>query len=178
VNFAQRTLRFLENPIRTAIAAVVSLVAARLCRLPEAYWAPITTLIIMQSTLGSALTVSFQRLTGTALGAVAGALVATYLGVSLLAFGAGIFAIGLICALLRMDKAANRFAGIALAIVMLIAHHAGYWTVAFHRFFEVSLGLLVGLVITAVWPARTESPAAPSTEQSPAHQSPAGDNPH
>jgi uncharacterized membrane protein YccC len=62
---------------RTAVAAVVSLLVAQLFRLPEAYWAPITTLVITQSSLGAALTVSWQRLVGTALGAVVGAIVAS-----------------------------------------------------------------------------------------------------
>src|SRR6267378_7237494 len=39
---------------RTAVAAVVSVAAARLVRLPEAYWAPVTTLVITQSSLGAA----------------------------------------------------------------------------------------------------------------------------
>ena len=34
---------------RTAIAAVAALPVAQLFRLPEAYWAPITTLVITQS---------------------------------------------------------------------------------------------------------------------------------
>ena len=44
-----------ENPssvthsARTGVAAVVSLLIARLFRIPEAYWAAITTLIVMQS---------------------------------------------------------------------------------------------------------------------------------
>ena len=44
---------------RTAIVAIASLLAARLFRLPEAYWAPITTLVVTQSSLGAALTVSW-----------------------------------------------------------------------------------------------------------------------
>src|SRR6266404_2662357 len=51
----------LVHSARTAVAAVASLLAARLFRLPEAYWAPITTLVITQSSLGAALTVSRQR---------------------------------------------------------------------------------------------------------------------
>src|SRR5258706_16237908 len=54
---------------RTAVAALASLLVARLFRLREAYWAPITTLVITQSSLGAALTVSWQRFVGTALGA-------------------------------------------------------------------------------------------------------------
>jgi uncharacterized membrane protein YccC len=43
----------LVHSVRTAVAATVSLLVARLFRLPEAYWAAITTLIVMQSTFSS-----------------------------------------------------------------------------------------------------------------------------
>jgi uncharacterized membrane protein YccC len=46
------------HAVRTAVAAVVSLLVARLLRLPESYWAAVTALIVMQSTLGAALTAS------------------------------------------------------------------------------------------------------------------------
>lgn len=65
-----------ENPpslvhaARTAVAAIVSYLVARQCELPEAYWAPRSTLIVMQSTLGATLPISVQRFAGTAIGAV------------------------------------------------------------------------------------------------------------
>jgi uncharacterized membrane protein YccC len=63
---------------RTAVVAIASLVAARLLRLPQAYWAPITSVVITQSSLGAAFAVSWQRFVGTALGAVVGAILAAY----------------------------------------------------------------------------------------------------
>jgi uncharacterized membrane protein YccC len=51
---------------RTTIAAVASLLVARLLRMPEGYWASITALIVMQSTFGAALSISAQRFIGTA----------------------------------------------------------------------------------------------------------------
>ena len=143
--------------VRTSIAAVASLLVARLFRLPEAYWAAITTLVVMQSSLGAALTVSWQRFVGSAIGAAAGALFATYFGSNTAMFGIGIFVMGIVCAALRLYKAAYRFAGITLAIIMLIAHTAPAWIVAVHRFNEVAVGIAVGLALTAVWP---EDPAA------------------
>src|SRR2546428_4701673 len=68
--------RVLVHSVRTAIACVASLLVARLFRLPEAYWAPITTMVITQSSLGAAFAVSWQRFVGTFLGAAAGAVVA------------------------------------------------------------------------------------------------------
>jgi uncharacterized membrane protein YccC len=143
--------RVLVHSARTSVAAVVSLVVARALGLPEAYWATVTTLIIMQSTLGAALTVSEQRFAGTASGAVMGALLTTYFGSNLIAFGLGVFAIGLICAALRIEDA-YRFASVTLAIVMLVAHSKQAWIVAAHRFIEVSVGIAVGLGLTALWP--------------------------
>ena len=69
---------WLAHSIRTGVAAAVSLAVAQLCRLHEAYWAPITTLIVMQSTLGVAWAMSKQRFIGTALGTALGALLASY----------------------------------------------------------------------------------------------------
>jgi uncharacterized membrane protein YgaE (UPF0421/DUF939 family) len=140
------------HSVRTAIAAVASVLIARLFRLPEAYWAAIATLIVMQSTLGAAWTISKDRLAGTALGATAGALLATYAGQSVAVFGVGLFVLGPLCAILRIERAAYRYAGITLVIVMLIARTQAPWIVAVHRFVEISVGIAVGLILTAVWP--------------------------
>src|SRR3989475_6855055 len=70
--------RVLVHSVRTAIACVASLLVARLFRLPEAYWAPITTMVITQSSLGAAFAVSWQRFVGTFLGAAVGAIVGRY----------------------------------------------------------------------------------------------------
>ena len=146
------------HSLRTAMAGTVSLLVARLFRLPESYWAAVTTLVVMQSTLGAAWTVSRQRFAGTALGAAMGALLAGDFGMNLFAFTAGVFVEGLICAALRLDRVAYRYSGITLAIVMLIARSSPAAVVAAHRFVEVSVGIAVGLLLTLAWPER-EVPA-------------------
>jgi uncharacterized membrane protein YgaE (UPF0421/DUF939 family) len=146
--------RSLENSTRTAIAAVVSIVVAHAFRLPEYYWAPITTLVVMQSTLGAALSVSSERIVGTALGAAAGALLAPRFGSSVIVFGAAVLALGMICSVLRVGRSAYRFSGITLAIVMLITRDRPAWLVSTHRFIEVTIGVAVGLALTALWPER------------------------
>ncbi len=123
-------------------------------RLPEAYLAPITTLIVMQSTLGAALPISVRRFAGTAVGALVGALVGTYFPGNVLVFGIAAFAIGLFCAALRVERSAYRYASITLAIVMLISRPSSEWVIAVHRFLEVSIGIAVGLAATALWPER------------------------
>src|ERR1700676_5030068 len=137
---------------RTAIVAVASLLGGRLFRLPEAYWAPITTLVITQSSLGAALIVSWQRLVGTALGAVVGAIVASQFGPHVIVFGSGVFILGLLFAVVRSDRSAYRFGGITLAIVLLVPRTGPAWQIAFDRFAEVFIGIGVALILALVWP--------------------------
>lgn len=150
------------HAVRTAVVAIISLLTARLCRLPEAYWAPITTLVITQSSLGAAFTVSWQRFVGTALGAIVGAIVGTYIGPYPIAFGACVFLLGLICGVTGTDRTAYRFGGITLAIVLLIPHTDPAWQIAFHRFAEVTIGIVVALILAWVWPETEETQPAKS----------------
>src|SRR5207253_7112582 len=152
-------VEWMEGPVvvhsaRTAVAAVTSLLAARSFRLPEAYWAPITTLVITQSSLGAALTVSWQRFVGTVLGAVVGAIVASHFGPHVLVFGSCVFTLGLLRAVARLDLTAYRFAGVTLAIVLLVPRTGPAWQIAFHRFAGVSTGIGVALMLAMVWPER------------------------
>jgi uncharacterized membrane protein YgaE (UPF0421/DUF939 family) len=135
--------------LRTAVAAVIAYLLARGLRLPEFYWAPISTIVILLSTIDP-LTLAWQRFVGTAVGAALGALIATYFSANWMVYGAGIFVCGVLSAILRLHSA-YRFAAIALTIVLLVTHGRPPWTLALHRFIEVSLGILVALVVTLVW---------------------------
>jgi uncharacterized membrane protein YccC len=145
---------WLAHSARTGIAAAVSLGVAQGLGMPEAYWAPITTAIVMQSTLGAAWAVSKQRVIGTALGAAVGGLLATYVEPGIILLGTVIFALGLLCGVLRLDQSAYRFAGITLMVVTLVARGQSPFLIAVHRCVEVSLGVAVALTLTALWPTR------------------------
>ena len=142
----------LIDAARTTVAVVASILIARLLRLPEAYWAGIATIIVMQSTLGAAWTISKERLVGTAFGAATGALLSNYAGQNVAVFGAGVFTMGVLSAFLSIGRGAYRYAGITLIIVMMIPRVNSAWSVALHRFIEISMGIAVGLLVTAVWP--------------------------
>jgi uncharacterized membrane protein YgaE (UPF0421/DUF939 family) len=146
------TLDTLLDAARTTIAAVASLLLARLLKLPEFYWAPISAIVIIQSTIDPR-TLAWQRFAGTALGAMLGALIATFFASSALVYSVAIFLCGLLCALLRF-RGAYRFAAITLSIILLIAHTRPAWIVAAHRFVEVSVGIAVALILSEVWPSR------------------------
>jgi len=135
---------------RAAVAAVLSLLLARSLKMPEFYWAPISTIVILLSTINP-LTLAWQRFAGTALGAFLGALIARYFHSTWIVYGVGIFVCGVLSSILRLGTA-YRFAAIALTIVLLITHDRSPWVVAAHRFIEVSLGIAVALLITVIWP--------------------------
>jgi uncharacterized membrane protein YccC len=148
----KKNLPSITHAIRTAGAATVSVVIARLVQMPEAYWAAIATLVIMQSTLGATLTLSIERIVATAVGASVGALEANFFGANLVAFAVAIFLIGLLSIVFRLEKTAYRYASITLAIIVLIPRSAAPWMIALHRFIEVSVGIIVALAVVAVWP--------------------------
>jgi len=138
------------NSARMAVGTVVSMLLARGLKLPEFYWAPISTIVILLSTINP-LTLAWQRFAGTALGAVVGAVIATFFPPSWLVYGLGLFACGILGAALRLGSA-YRFAAITLTVVLLIGHGRPPWNVAIHRFIEVSLGIAVALATTLAWP--------------------------
>jgi uncharacterized membrane protein YccC len=149
----------LVHSSRTALAAVASILVARLFRLPETYWAAITTLVITQSSLGTALCISGERFMGTSLGAAVGVIVASYFGPRMLVFGISVFMLGILSAALRSDRNAYRLAGVTLAIVLLVPRGGPASRVALHRFFEVCIGIAVALTLTVVWPEKEEMPS-------------------
>lgn len=132
------------------MGALTSMLLARSLKLPEFYWAPISTIVILLSTV-SPRALAWQRFAGTAVGAVLGALIATFFRPSWMVYAIGIFVCGILSAILRLHSA-YRFAGITITIVLLIPHQASPWIVASHRFVEVSLGIAVALLVTMIWP--------------------------
>jgi len=141
-SWQKENLPSIGHSVRTALAATVSVVVARLVQMPEAYWAAIATLVVMQSSLGATLTLSIERVVATALGA-----------------SVAIFFIGLLSFGFRLEKTAYRYASVTLTIIVLIPRTNPAWIVALHRFIEVSVGIIVALAVVAFWPERSAIPA-------------------
>ena len=139
------------HAVRTAVAAVLSVLLARLLRMPETYWAVIATLVVMQSPLSSTVPLAVQRIVASALGASLGAIESAYFGANLIAFALTIFLLGLISFAFRLERVGYSYAGMTLAIIVLIPRPEAPWIAALHRFAEVSLGILVALAVVAVW---------------------------
>jgi uncharacterized membrane protein YgaE (UPF0421/DUF939 family) len=144
------TRSILLQSARATIAAVASMLLAQVFKLDEYYWAPISAIVIILSTINPRA-VGWQRFVGTALGAAIGAVIASHFRPTWIVYGIAIFVSGIISALARAP-AAYRFTAITLTIVLLIAHESTPWVVALHRFIEVSIGIGVALVVAEVWP--------------------------
>jgi uncharacterized membrane protein YccC len=147
----RENLPSLSHAFRTAVAATISILLGGLAGLPEAYWAAIATVVVLQSPLGATVPLAIQRIVASALGASIGAIESTFCGANLLVFALAMFLLGLISFLLRLEKVGYSYACITLTIIVLIPRADMPWIAAAHRFAEVSLGILVALAVVAVW---------------------------
>jgi uncharacterized membrane protein YccC len=160
----EKNLPSITHATRTAAAATLSVLIARLVQMPEAYWAAIATLVVMQSTLGATLTLSIERIVATAVGASVGALEANFFGANLVAFAFAIILTGLLSIAFRLEKTAYRYASVTLTIIVLIPRAGPPWIIALHRFIEVSVGIIAALAVVALWPEQQRLPPGSATE--------------
>ena len=91
----------------------------------------------------------------TVLGASVAALESNYFGASLAAFMLAIFFIGVLSFGFCLERTAYRYASVTLAIIVLIPRTNPACIVALHRFIKVSVGIVVALLVVAIWPGRS-----------------------
>lgn len=133
----KKNLPSITHAIRTAVAATGSVIIARLVQMPEAYWA---------------------------VGASVGAIETNYFRANLVAFAIAIFLVGVLSIAFRLQKTAYHYASITLTIIVLIPRLAAPWSIALHRFIEVSVGIIVALAVVALWPEHQPSAVKSASE--------------
>jgi uncharacterized membrane protein YgaE (UPF0421/DUF939 family) len=139
------------DAFKTALAAVLCLWLGHLFGLSRSYWAAISAIVVMGSDSAVTLTSSRDRLIGTAIGAALGwATFYAWHGHYLL-YGLAVLLCLLACSLLEFEKA-GRLAAVAVTIIVLIQYEGGPGARAVSRFLEVSLGIVVALIVTVVFP--------------------------
>jgi uncharacterized membrane protein YccC len=139
----------ITQAVKTGVAAVASIYIAELLNLPQGYWAAISAIVVMQSQINATMAASRERLIGTAIGALMGAVFVAFVGDTLPWFAVAVIATMLICQFMGLDQS-YRLACVTVTIVMLIPHAGSPWSPAVHRFLEVALGNLIALVVTAI----------------------------
>jgi uncharacterized membrane protein YgaE (UPF0421/DUF939 family) len=100
----RENLPSLSHAFRTALAATISILLGRLVGLPEAYWAAIATVVVMQSPVGDTVPLAIERIVASALGASIGAIESTYFGANLFVFALAMLLLGMISFVLRLEK--------------------------------------------------------------------------
>ena len=139
---------------QTAVAAVLALLLARICQLPESFWAPISAIVCSLDAFDGALRVGRRRFLGTALGVTIGALQMSLTTHSLPSYAFVIALLGLVCSGLSLHPSAFRFGAIALTVVVTDTSNPNIWITAATRFVDVSLGILVALIVGRAWPMK------------------------
>jgi hypothetical protein len=135
------------NAIKTGIAAALSWWISGRIGMPDGYWASISSVIVLQSNVGSTISASRNRFIGTAIGAVVGILFSTF-GVLPWNYILAITVSLSLCGLLGLANSL-RISGVTVSIVMLV-ESAGHIHLAWMRVSEVFLGIVTALAISTL----------------------------
>jgi uncharacterized membrane protein YccC len=151
----------LRHGLRIAAAGLLSFALAHALALPQGYWAVFTSVLVVQGSVGGSWKAAVDRLAGTLLGAVYGALVAALIphdNVVMLGIALAISLTPL--AMLAAFIPSYRVAPIT-AVILLLGNAGlseGPILAASLRTIEVALGGLVGMAVSLfVYPARAHA---------------------
>jgi len=134
----------------TAVTAVSCLYVTEWLKLPQGFWAVMSSIVVMQTDAKATISASWMRVAGTFVGALVGGLFLALWGYHIWLFGAAVGLVVLVCAFLRLMES-YRIAAVTVAVVMLMGSPASPWMTATYRFLEVSFGILISLLISALF---------------------------
>lgn len=145
-----------RHAVKTAVAAVTAYILTSLLHLPQGQWAVISVVLVMQTNLGGSLRAGINRILGTAVGALLGALCLFVFGAGVAGLGLGVGCTILVCVYLVHKHESFRMAGLMATIVILLGNaHTSLASFVVLRFLEVGLGVAVALFVSLfVWPSR------------------------
>jgi uncharacterized membrane protein YgaE (UPF0421/DUF939 family) len=138
----------LQRPLRTGVAAALTVGAASALHVQQPAAALIATVLVMDASPDETRRLALSRLAGTVLGAVIGALLGQFLETGPVSIGLGVLASMSLTELLRLRKAA-RLAGYTCGIVLFHAGDAP-WLYARGRLLETMLGVAMAVLVSSV----------------------------
>lgn len=152
--FFRRHVAEMRHALRVVIAVVLAFAVVKLFGLPQGWWAVITALLVVQTSVGGSLKAALDRLWGTLAGAVYGALVAIaipHAGDIGLALAIALAILPL--AFLAAVNAVFRVAPVTALIVMLPIYGPASDPLisAVDRVLEIIIGNIVALAVTLVF---------------------------
>lgn len=153
------TTGHVRHGIKVGLASVLAYWLSDLAQLPYAFWAVITTVIVMQMRVADSINMCLYRFSGTAIGAVIGIIAILVFPPTPLYTLLGIFLSTGICAYLTRYNERFRMAAITVAIVYLTSlteEHRILFCLL--RVAEIGIGVLCAFLVSVlVWPNRTSS---------------------
>jgi uncharacterized membrane protein YccC len=147
-----------RHAMRIAIAVTVSYLVARwISQSAFALFAPVTTLLVVQTSPWSTLGVSIQRILGTGAGVLVASIYVNVVGLTWWSFLLGVLAALLIARLLPWSLGGQL--QIPVAVVFVLALGPGSIEQDLWRVMDVVIGGAVGLVAVFVFPPRPKPTA-------------------
>jgi uncharacterized membrane protein YccC len=142
-----------RHVVRIAIAVTVSMVVAlAISQSTLGIFAPITTLIVVQSTPWTTLGLSIQRILGTGIGVLVASLWVNLVGLTWWSFLLGVLVALLVARALPWSLGGQL--QIPVAVVFVLALGAGSLSADLWRVFDVIIGRAIGLLAVFVYPPR------------------------
>lgn len=149
---------------RIVIASVLTFVLCHALGLKQSQWAVLTAVVVMQSSVGASLKVTFDRFVGSIGGALWGVCVLLVLPLdTALARGVALAITLIPLALVAAFKPVYRIAPITGAILLLAPMMVGTtaWQAGLNRILEVGIGSVVALAVAlVVFPVRAHEALA------------------
>jgi uncharacterized membrane protein YccC len=134
-----------RQAIRMTVAALFAYLGTVWLGLAEGYWAVITSLVVVQGTLGGSLDAAVSRINGTVAGAVLGGIGAWVQGKLGVPHAAMLVALVLPLSLAAAANAQFRMAPVTAALVLLaIPIGGGSFNVALYRIANIAPGGVIG----------------------------------
>lgn len=159
--FLRQHIAELRHALRVVTAVIAAYATVKLLGLPQGWWAVITALLVVQTSVGGSLKAALDRLWGTIAGALYGAIVAiTIPHATDVGLGIAIAVAILPLAFLAAINPMFRVAPVTALIVMLpiYGHTSNPFVYGFDRVVEIAIGNVVALAVTfVILPTRAHS---------------------
>jgi len=145
-----------RHGLKTALATILALAAARAMGLHFGYWAALSAVIVMQVSVADSVQMGWYRVTGTAIGAAMGvAAITAFPDTALMNSLALFLAVGL-CAFMTRYNSRYRMAAItATIVIMASAGQADRVLFGLERVVEIAIGVACAFAVSVLlWPLR------------------------
>lgn len=145
-----------QHGIKTGLAALLSYLLTIWLDLDYGYWAPITTVIVMQNNIAEAFEMSIYRTMGTIMGAVMGVICIVLFPDTLVGNCLGLTLATGLCAFFIGRSSRFRMASITLTIVILASvDQPDRINFGLFRVVEILVGVFAALFVSVLlWPRR------------------------